>query len=106
SSTHFSTSLTLLSTLFLISGFVYVKSLFYFLDVDVGDFYNIQDYLSSSIDVISATAFSAFWGLFWLFYGFERLLNDEIYDGQFDIKGKRKDYLWPSILVVSCLGLA
>lgn len=103
---HFSTSLTLLSTLFLISGFVYVKSIFYFLGVDVGDFYNIQDYLSSSIDVISATAFSAFWGLFWFFYGLERLLNDEVCDGQFDIKEKRKSYLWPSILVVSCLGLA
>lgn len=103
---HLSVSLTLISTLFLISGFVYTKTFFYWFGINVGDFYSAQDYLSSSIDVISSTAFSALIGLLSLFYGLSRALNDELYDGQFDVQEKRRDYFWPIILVTSSLGLA
>lgn len=105
-SSHFSVSLTLISTLFIISGFVYTKSFFYWFGINVGDFYSVQDYLASSIDVISSTALSAFIGLLSLSYGLSRALNDELHDGQFDIKEKRRDYVWPFILITSILGLA
>ena len=102
---HFSFSLTLISTLFLISGFVYTKSFFYWFGVNVGDFYDIQDYLSSSIDVISSTALSAFFGLLCFFYGISRAVNDELREWQFDIQEKRKSYVLPFITVTSGLGL-
>ncbi|ABO23178.1 hypothetical protein SHLO109777_11400 [Shewanella loihica] len=105
-SAHFSVSLTLISTLFIISGFVYTKSFFYWFGINVGDFYSVQDYLASSIDVISSTALSAFMGLLSLFYGLSRALNDELHDGQFDIQEKRRDYVLPFILITSSLGLA
>ncbi|MDS1873096.1 hypothetical protein [Vibrio vulnificus] len=105
-SSHFSVSLTLISTLFIISGFVYTKSFFYWFGINVGDFYSVQDYLASSIDVISSTALSAFIGLLSLSYGLSQALNDELHDGQFDVKEKRRDYVWPFILTTSILGLA
>ncbi|CAK2046319.1 conserved membrane hypothetical protein [Vibrio crassostreae] len=103
---HLSVSLTFISTLFLISGFVYTKSFFYWFGINVGDFYNIQDYLSSSIDVISSTAFSAVIGLAGLCNGLYRSIDDELHDGQFDIDSKRKGYVIPFILVTSCFALA
>lgn len=104
-STHISISLTLISTLFFISGFIYTKSFFYWFGINVGDFYNIQDYLSSSIDVISSTALSAFLGFASLIFGLNRALNNELHNGQFDIQEGRKNYLWPIIIVISCLGI-
>ncbi|MGF1881610.1 hypothetical protein [Vibrio splendidus] len=102
---HFSVSLTFISTLFLISGFVYTKSFFYWFGINVGGFYNIQDYLSSSIDVISSTAFSAVIGLAGLCNGLYRSIDDELHDDQFDIDSKRKGYVIPFILVTSCFAL-
>lgn len=104
--THFSVALTLMSTLFLISGFVYTKVFFYWFDVNVGDFYTIQDYLASSIDVISATAFSAFVGLVSITFGLSCALNDELHDEQFDEQTRKNDYVWPFILITSVIGLA
>ncbi|WP_281223621.1 hypothetical protein [Photobacterium sanguinicancri] len=104
--THFSVALTLVSTLFVISGFLYTKSFFYWFDVNVGDFYTVQDYLSSSIDVISSTAFSAFIGLLSIAIGLSTAWSDELHDGQFDVTERRKNYMWPFILITSALGLA
>lgn len=105
-SSHFSVALTLISTMFLISGFIYTKVFFYWFGINVGDFYNIQDYLSSSIDVISSTALSAFLGLVFLFLGFNRAFNEELHDEQLDIQEKHRDYVWPIIITTSCIGLA
>lgn len=104
-STHISMSLTLISTLFFISGFIYTKSFFYWFGINVGDFYSVQDYLSSSIDVISSTALSASLGFVSLVLGLNSALNDELHNGQFAIQESRKDYVLPVILVISCLGL-
>ncbi|MEZ9300339.1 hypothetical protein AB4168_17795 [Vibrio splendidus] len=102
---HFSVSLTFISTLFLISGFVYTKSFFYWFGINVGDFYNVQDYLSSSIDVVSSTALSAVIGLAGVCSGYYRSIGDGLHDGQFNVDSKRKDYVIPFILVTACFGL-
>ncbi|CAH1533230.1 conserved membrane hypothetical protein [Vibrio owensii] len=102
-STHFSVALSLISTLFFISGFVYTKIFFYWFGVNVGDFYTVQDYVSSSIDVITTTALSAFMGLLSICYGVMYGWNEIIHDEQFEIKrAKRRSFSW-EILVILCL---
>ena len=103
---HFSIALTFISTLFLISGFVYTKSFFYWFGINVGDFYNVQDYLSSSIDVVSSTALSSVIGFAGFCNGYYRSIDDRLHDGQFNVNSKRRDYFIPFILVTSCIGLA
>jgi hypothetical protein len=105
-SKHFTLALTLLTTLFLISGFIYTKSFFYWFNIDVGDFYTAQDYISSSIDVISTTAITAGIGLIAALYGLSSALTEELEGNQFDSKKKKREIFWPFILIVSILGLA
>ncbi|TBT44065.1 hypothetical protein D5E79_11700 [Vibrio parahaemolyticus] len=105
-STQFSVGLTLISTLFFISGFLYTKVFFYWFGINVGDFYTIQDYVSSSIDVISTTAISALSGLVSVAYGASHGWNNVLWDGQFERKEKKKDYILPLAVLTSLLLVA
>ncbi|ELK8501261.1 hypothetical protein RV040_004843 [Vibrio alginolyticus] len=102
-STQFSVALTLISTLFFISGFLYTKVFFHWFDINVGDFYTVQDYVSSSIDVISTTAMSALTGLLSVGYGVIHGFNNVLWEGQFDTKEKKKDYILPLAVFTSLL---
>ncbi|HHF0569208.1 hypothetical protein [Vibrio alginolyticus] len=102
--THFSIVLTLISTLFFISGFLYTKLFFYWFGVNVGDFYTVQDYVSSSIDIISTTAISALIGLVALAYGVNHGWSNVLWDEQFEIsENKKRDHTWFIIVFVSLL---
>lgn len=92
--------LTIFTTLFLIGGFLYIKFLFYFFGFSVSEFYSIQDYLSSSVDVISATAMTAILGLASMIYGLSSAIDKDIYHENIGTIRKR-GYLWPIILVTS-----
>ena len=105
-STQFSVALTLISTLFFISGFLYTKVFFYWFGINVGDFYTIQDYVSSSIDVISTTAISALSGLVSVAYGASHGWNNVLWDGQFERKERKKDYILPLAVFTSLLLVA
>ena len=99
--THFYVALSLLSTMFLVSGFLYIKSFFYWFNVDVGDFYSIQDYLSSSsIDVISERAFSTLGGLIVFLFIFNLRLKDELIERQINNKIEEQNINWPFYLSV------
>lgn len=95
--------LAMFTTLFLLGGFVYVKSLFYWFGINVGDFYTIQDYVSSSIDVISATAMTVFIGIVSMAFGLSSAIDENIYDEHVGRKRKR-NFIWPIIVISSLVG--
>lgn len=84
---------TSISTLFLVSGFIYNKILFHFLGASVGDFFGLSDYVSSSVDVISVTAGSTvITGTFFLM-GWDSGVRNDIAADQFKTVRKNNDYL-------------
>lgn len=104
-STHIMFVLSLFSTLFVISGFIYNKLFFNSFGISVGDFFSISDYLASSVDVIMATVISSALGLAFYFWGLSSALSEELRAEQFETDSKKEDYVIPIIVSTSSIGL-
>lgn len=104
-SSHVMFVVSLFSTLFLLSGFIYNKILFSHFNVSVSDFFSISDYLASSVDVISAAAIATILGMASFFWGLSSALSDELQAAQLEIENKSDVYLLPFIIITSSLGL-
>ena len=93
-------------TLFTVSGFIYNKFLFQNFGISVSDFFDISDYLSSSINEITLTIIPTVMGAVFFFIGYENELYKRLYEEQFEIKSKESlidKYTSPFIVVFSII---
>lgn len=93
------------STLFLISGFVYYYFLLGNFHVHVSDFFGISDYISSSIEVILPSFISTIVMLFFMLFGYDDAITNKVENEQFEKESKMDAFDWlmmimPYILVL------
>ena len=95
------------SGLFLVGGFLYTQFLLSFLGINTSDFFDIYDYLSSSVDVIFTVFISTVVGMFFYFMGISDNLSKTIVEGPLDSKSENKNYWLPFLafsgLIVFCV---
>ncbi len=104
-SAHVMFLVSLFSTIFLISGFIYNKLFFASFDLNVGDFFRVSDYIASSVDTLAVTVISSFLGVIFFFWGLSEVLSEELRAVQFETERKGGDYILPVIIVTSTVGL-
>jgi len=71
---HISFVISLMSSLFLLGGFIYTYYLLSHFNINVSNYYTISDYLANSIDVVAYVFISTLIGIIFFFLG----MNDEI----------------------------
>lgn len=91
---------SLFSSLFILSGFVYNYYLFNHFNISVSNFFNISDYLASSVDVISASLIATFIAIISFLYGLNRGVEQHFYDEEFETKSTTKKDILPAIIVI------
>ena len=95
------------SSLFLVGGFLYTRFLLLFLGINTSDFFDIYDYLSSSVDIIFSVFISTVAGMFFYFMGISDDLSRIISEGQLNLKTKNKThwlkFITLSLAVVFCV---
>jgi hypothetical protein len=107
-SSHVIFVISIFSTLFVVSGFAYNKFFFQSFDINVSDFFDLSDYLSSSIGVITSTTLSTVFGSAFFFFGYEDGLYRRLHAEQFDMEIKESlldKYMLPFIVFSSAIGL-
>ncbi|MFT6909376.1 MAG: hypothetical protein ACJAS1_006092 [Oleiphilaceae bacterium] len=108
SSSHVIFVISIFSTLFVVSGFAYNKYFFQSFDINVSDFFDLSDYLSSSIGVITSTTISTIIGAVFFFLGYEDALSKRLHAEQFDMEVKESlidKYMLPFIVFSSAIGI-
>lgn len=98
-------TISLFTTLFLISGFAYVKFIYGLLGLRVGDFFSAADYISSSIDVLAPVLISTVIGLTAMLFGFSSALDRELHEDQFEVNSDKIDYIYPFLLLMLTISL-
>jgi hypothetical protein len=102
---HLAFAASIFSALLLISGFSYNKIFFNHFDIEVGDFFSAADYVSSSVDAVVAAAISTVLGVLFFLWGFSGALSRRLHEQQFETERKGADYLVPTIVFTSSVGL-
>ncbi|MBU3068789.1 hypothetical protein KOI40_03100 [Aestuariicella sp. G3-2] len=87
-SQHLTFAITLFSTLFILSGYLYNKILFSLLGISVDDFFSVPDYISTSTNIIATTVWSLFFGGIVFLYGLRSDASLTTHNEQF---GKEED---------------
>jgi len=80
--------LSLMSTAFIIGGYIYISTLLNYFSVDVSYYYSIVDYLSSSVSIIPSILLTTVCGIFFFFLGMFDAINNQIINDELDIKQK------------------
>ena len=98
-------TISLFTTLFLVSGFVYIKFVYGNLGLRVGDFFNAGDYISSSVDVLAPALISTALGLAGMLYGLNSVINQDLLEDQFENSSKKSDYANLLFVLMLTIGL-
>lgn len=98
-SAHITFLFSLFSSLFILSGFVYNYYLLKHFNISVSNFFNISDYLASSVDVITASLIATFIAIISFLLGLNRGVEQHFYDEEFETKSTTKKDILPAILV-------
>ncbi len=95
-------TLSLMSTLFLVSGYVHTRLLLSRFGIDASDFFSLTDYLAASLDEIQEAIALAMFGILGLWIGYvrhERLTGDEK-----KVESARSDTPFNFMMFVSAVG--
>ena len=92
--------ISIFSSLFLIGGFLYTKFLLGFFGISTSHFFEISDYLSSSVDIIFPVFLSTLVGVVAYFRGFSLGFSEEISTEQFGTKILSRNFLWIHVLAI------
>lgn len=98
-------TISLFTTLFIISGFIYIKLVYGSLGIRVSDFFTAADYLSSSVDVLTPTILSTVIGLAAMLFGLSSSIDKELHEDQFEVNKDKGDYAFPLFILISTVGL-
>lgn len=107
SSSHVIFLVTVFSTIFVISGFLYNKLFFSYFGISVSDFFTISDYLASSVEVIALTFISTTIGVFCYFLGVYSSLSKRLHAEMFELENqssRSEKLVIPSLFVFSVVG--
>lgn len=103
------TFFSVVSSLSLIGGVIYNQLLFYFLGVNASYFFNISDYISSSIDVLSIVFFTMVLAIPFYFLKFSHVLNEVIVDEQYGTniqdKNDKLESISKWVILIGLLGI-
>ena len=81
-----------ISVLLVVGGILYTTILFYFLDINTSDFFDIYDYISNSVDVIYPVLLISIFLMFFYFIGASHGLSRLILARQFNSEPKYQGY--------------
>ena len=84
-SSHIIFGVSLFTSLFLVSGFLYTKFLYGSFGLNVGDFFTASDYISSSVDVLIPVFLSTALGILGMLWGLNESIYNELRIEQFKI---------------------
>lgn len=101
SSEHVLFAVSIFTTLFLISGFVYNHFFFGAFGISVSDFFSPSDYLASSVDVIWSSTLGTVAGLCYYAWAVMGSLDQVVRAEQFDAELPRDPSEYPIALIVS-----
>ena len=93
--------ISIFSSLFLIGGFLYTKFLLGFFGINTSNFFEISDYLSSSIDIIFSIFVSTLVGMIAYFYGLSSRFSEIVSAEQFGTKIPNRKFLFLLIHVAA-----
>ena len=82
--------ISLMSTFFVVGGYLYITFLLNHFNIDSSYYYTITDYLSSSINTIAIIFLSSIVGLFSFIIGAIDNIDDKIYASQLDSTDQKK----------------
>ncbi len=89
---------SIVSTLFLITGYLYNNFLLGHFGIEVSEYFSLSDYLASSIEGVRYAASAATLGLVSFFIGMHSASRRSY--AQIEMETKQKDYLFPLIFIV------
>ncbi len=105
SQSHAVFTISLFTTLFITSGFLYAKLVYGSLGIKVSDFFSAADYLSSSVDVLAPTILSSAIGLGVMLFSLSSAVDQRLHEDQFEVSKKKGDYVFAFFILMLTVGL-
>lgn len=106
-SSHILFALSIFSSLFLAGGFVYNYFFFRAFGIHISDFFQLQDYISSSVTIITSAFITTLGGLAFYALGMTEALDKELHAEQFQVETSNYwgRYGIPALVAISTIGL-